>query len=212
MANLSRGITFSSNEQMTPAKLHALIDTATAASDAFPGTPAIYNVAQSDLSASRAIHVASSPSSPATNDIAVGSDLKLDRYDGAAWVDLTTTILNLVNISSVTLVTGTAVIADPASAANCTIWSTAGTCYDVIGVSTTVCAPNATAAIQISGIAPAKIVNILGTSVGSSVRIATANASLMVSTTSVLNDVIGFVVSADAANPFEFNARIMLVR
>ena len=89
MARLSRGITLTPNDYVTQAKLHALIDTAIAAADAFPGTPTLYQVVMGDLLSTRAIHVAASPASPATNDLAVGSDGLLDIYNGSAFVDLT---------------------------------------------------------------------------------------------------------------------------
>ena len=202
MANLSRGITFSqTNKSVTPDKLHALIDTAIAAADAFQGTPTLYNLGMAELTTVRAVHVAAVPASPATNDVAVGSDHKLDYYTGSAWADLSREYMSLVNNSGITLATGNPVVADPSSAANCIIWTTSGVCYEPLGVSMEVTAPAGTAKIQVRGVALVRVNNPLFATVGSFLRIAAAGATAMSTTTSGLSDVAAQIVQVNNDDP-----------
>ncbi len=213
MANLSRGITFSqTNKAVTPDKLHALIDTAIAAADAFDGTPTLYNIGMADLTTVRAIHVASSPSSPATNDVAVGSDGRLDYYTGSAWADLTTEFIYLINNTAFTLTTGNPLVPDPSSAGKCLLWTGSGACHEPLGISMEVTAPGATAKVQVSGVALVRINNPMSVPVGTYLSIAAANATAMSSTTSGLSDVVAQVVQVDNASPLSGFCLAQLVR
>lgn len=206
MAKLSRGITFGPSDFYSAAKFHALVDTAVAAADAFPGTPSLYDVVMGDLSATRAIHTASSPSSPSTNDLAVGADGELDRWDGAAWVDLAGNSMFLLNGSAITLVTGTPVVADADLATTCKLYGSAGTCPDPLGVSVIVTAPGATAQIQIHGIAPVRINSPITVAVGDFLSITSAGATALTKSSLVDNGVLAVVVQTDTASPLSGNA------
>jgi hypothetical protein len=212
MGKLSRGISYQSNESLAIAKLYALIDTAIAAGDAFPGSPSIYDIVMGDLTTVRAIHTASSPASPATNDLAVGSDGLLDRYTGSAWVDLTEDVIYLVNNASFTLITGTPVIADAASAANCNLWNTAGICPEPLGLSMGVFPNGATAAIRIHGIGIARVNSPISVAVSDHLRIAAQGATALSSTSSVLTDVLAIVVQSDVDSPLSGNVLVALTR
>ena len=201
MGKLSRGITFQTNSRVTQAMLHALVDSATAAADAFPGTPTLYDIVMGDLSTIRAFGQENSPSSPATNDLTVGSDGYLDRYDGSGWVDLTTDYRYLLNGSAITLATGNPVTGDPSSVANCKLWAGPATCYEPLGVCQTVAAPGATASIAVRGFAVARINNPLAVGVNSHLSIQAAGATGLTLSTSSRSDVLGIVVQTDTANP-----------
>lgn len=199
MSKFSKGVTFGTNDFISAAKLHALIDTAIASSDGFPGTPTLYDIIMSDITSGvRAFHVQDSPSGPVTNDLRVGSDGMLDRYDGAAFVDLTTDFLSLTNTSVAwTLVTGTPVVADAASASSCHIWTGPGSCPEPLGVAVTVAGPGVAANIQFRGIAP---VRILANSVAVEdfLVVAAQGATALTRTnTSVNSDVLGICIAAE---------------
>lgn len=181
MAKFSKGYTFYSNEGLSQEKLHSLIDTAIATQNTDrPGTPQIYDIGTNDLASPlRAIHTASSPSSPASNDLAVGSDGQLDVYDGAAFQDLSVNFMYLINNTSFTLVTGSPVAPDYASAANCKLWTGTGICYEPLGVSMGVFAPSATAKIQTSGVAMARINNPFTVGAGDRLGILAAGATAL---------------------------------
>ncbi len=212
MAKLSRGITFAANDYITAAKLHALIDTAIAQADAFPGVPTIYDVVMGDFASGvRAFHTAASPASPASNDLAVGSDGLLDRYTGSTWVDLASDFITLVNNSSFTLVTGTPVVADATSGSNCNLWAGSGVCPEPLGISTGVAAPSANATLQIRGLARCRVNSPLTVAVGDHLRIGAAGATALSSTNSVLTDVLAMVVQADVDSPLSGNVLAVLV-
>jgi hypothetical protein len=185
MGKLSRGITYQANEHITAAKLYALIDTAVAQADAFPGSPSLYDVVMGDLLSTRAIHVASSPSSPTTNDLAVGSDGLLDRYTGSTWVDLDPGVTFFVTGS--------------------------GICPEPLGVSTGVYAPSATASIRTTGLAYVRVNSPLSVGVDAHLNIAAAGATALSSTSSSKTDVLAIVVAADTASPLSGNALAILV-
>lgn len=200
MGKLSPGITFATNDFVTIAKLYALIDTAIAAADSYPGTPTLFDVVMGDLDAIRAIGTVASPSSPATNDITVGADGRLDLYDGSGWVDLATDYVHLINGSSITLVTGTPVVIDPSAVGTCNIWSTAGVCYEPFGVSGTVVAPSVTAQIMTQGIVHVRINSPITVSTGSALRIASANATALSAGGAESTDVLAIVAQVDSEN------------
>ena len=213
MARLSRGITFSQNDYVTQAKLHALIDTAIASADAFPGAPTLYQVVMGDLLSVRAFHVAASPASPATNDLAVGSDGLLDIYDGAAFVDLTKNVQPFINNhGSWTLVTGTPVVCDPSASGCCTLNSTAGAFPDPLGVCQSVAGPGVTAMIAIRGMCFALVNNSLAVGIGAHLSLNNAGATMLTGTTSVQSDVLAFASFGDLSNPFNPIRVVHLVR
>ena len=197
MAKLSPGITFATNDYVTIAKLYALIDTAVAAADAYPGSPTLFDVVMSDLDTVRAIGTVAAPSSPATNDLTVGTDGMLDRYDGAAWVDLAVDFIYLINSGSFTLVTGTPVVIDTSASGKCMLWGTAGVCYEPFGISAGVFAPNATAQIRTQGICPVSVPSSLTLSLGSKLRIAALGATNLSSTGTETSDVLATIVKID---------------
>jgi hypothetical protein len=164
-----------------------------------------------DLLSTRAIHVASSPSSPTTNDLAVGSDGLLDRYTGSTWVDLDPGVTFFVNAGAFTLVTGTPVSSDPSSAANCALWTGSGICPEPLGVSTGVYAPSATASIRTTGLAYVRVNSPLSVGVDAHLNIAAAGATALSSTSSSKTDVLAIVVAADTASPLSGNALAILV-
>ena len=211
MAKLSPGITFASNEYLTIAKLYALIDTAIAAADAYSGTPTLYDIVMGDLDTVRAIGTVASPSSPATNDLTVGTDGMLDRYTGSAWADLAVDFVYLINNTAFTFVTGTPVVIDTSAVGNCKLWNTTGVCYEPFGVSGTVCAPGATATVKTQGIAHVRINNPIIVGVDSFLRIASANATALSLTGSVQSDVLAIVVQNDLANVLSGICLAMLV-
>ena len=211
MGKLSRGITFKTNSHVTQAMLHALIDTAVAASDAFPGTPTLYDIVMADLLTVRAFDVEDAPTAPATNDMKVGSDGFLDVYDGAAWQDLTNDYIYLLNNSGSAVATGNPVVADATAANKCRLWFGQGVCFEPLGVAITAAAHGATLKVQIRGIAPVFVNNGIGTPVDSFLNIAAFAATGLSSTTSGLSDVLGIVVAVDAANPSSGNALALLV-
>lgn len=199
MGKLSKGITFSVNDYVTAAKLYALIDTAVAASDAFSGTPSLYDIVMGDLTSMRAIHVANSPSSPATNDLMIGSDGFFDRWDGSAWVDLTNDFLFLLNNNaSFTLVTGTPVVVDVASPSGCKQYPGPGVCFEPTGVSMGVYGPGVTAQIQVKGVALVRCNSPGVVGLDNHLRIPAAGATQLSATSSVLSDVLGIVVGGDS--------------
>lgn len=214
MAKLARGITYAENEYITAAKLHALVDTAIAAADGFPGTPDLYDIIFGNFVANvRPFHTASSPSSPAANDLAVGSDGKLEVYSGSAFVDVYKEFIHLINGSAITLTTGTPVVADAASAANCAIWGGPGLCADMLGISMTVCAPSATAQIQLHGPCFVRINSPLSVPGDSRLVLTGAGATMLTRTlTSLSSDVVAMVIQTDNADPTSGKAYAMLVR
>lgn len=213
MGKLSRGITFTPTDYVTQAKLHALIDTAIAAADGFPGTPTLYDIVFGDLLNCRPIHVAGTPASPATNDLAIGSDGKLDIYNGAAFQDLTTNVYPFINSHSTwTLVTGTPVVVDPAAAGSCTLNSTAGAWPDPLGLCQTVAGPGVTAMIAVRGIAFGLINNPTLVAIGGHVSIQNAGCTMLTGTSSVMSDVLGFAAWGDKTNPFNPCRVVQLVR
>lgn len=181
MAKIARGISYAENEYITAAKLHALVDTAIAAADGFPGTPDLYDIVFLNFVANvKPFHTASSPASPAANELAVGADGKIDRYTGAAWADPYQEFVYYVNGSAITLTTGTPVVADVSSMANCTTWGGPGACPDVLGISMTACAPSATAQIQMHGTCVVRLSHSpLAVTPGFAVALYTAGATMM---------------------------------
>lgn len=212
MGKLSRGITYQPNEYITAAKLYALIDTAIAQADAYPGVPSLYDVVMGDLLSTRAFHVAASPASPATNDLMVGSDGLLDRWSGSAWADLAVDFVYFVNNTGITLVTGTPVVADAASAANVKLLANSvGPTPDPLGVSMGVYANGATAAIQTRGLALVRVNSPLTVAVNDHLNIPVAGATALSSTASIQNDVLGIVVQTDVDSPLSGVALAILV-
>lgn len=211
MAKLSPGITLSTNDFLTLAKLYALIDTAIAAADAYPGTPTLFDIVMGDLDSVRAIGTVAAPSSPATNDLTVGTDGMLDRYDGAAWDDLAVDYIYEINNSAITLVTGTPLVLDTSAAGKCNLWATAGVCYEPFGVSGSVCAPGATAKVMTQGLQHVRINSPLSTPTDSHLRIAAAGATALTLTTSVQSDVLAIVVQTDTVSPLSGVCLALLV-
>jgi len=209
MAKLTPGLSLAQNEYLTIAKLYALIDTTIAAADGLPGLPTLYDVVMADLDTVRAIHVATSPSSPATNDLMVGTDGYLDRWNGSAWVDVGNDPLYLINSSAFTLVTGTPLVADETSATKCKLWDGVGACYRPLGVSAGVCAQNATATVITDGFALIRVP--FPTAKDSHVRIAAHGATAL--STAALSDssILAIVVQTDNANPLSGVALAKLV-
>jgi len=151
LANLTRGITFTVNDFVTAAKLHALIDSAIAGADGFPGTPSLYNVDTPSLAAATRLIATVTPGSPAAGDLLVGSDGLLDIYDGAAFVDPSPDFIYLVNGNLITLATGTPVVLNRANAGQCLIHGSAGTAPDPFGVTLEQIAPSATGPVAFRG-------------------------------------------------------------
>lgn len=211
MGKFSRGITFAEHDYVSAAKLYALIDTAIASSDAFPGSPTLYDIVMGDLATVRAFHTASSPSSPATNDLRVGSDGALDRYNGTTWEDLTDDYTYLVNTAAFTLVTGTPVTPDPASAVSCQLWAGSGVCFEPLGISAGVFGNGVTAKIQIRGIAPVRLNSPLSVAINDHLRIAAAGATGLSTTSTVTSDVLGILIRADVDSPLSGNGIAILV-
>lgn len=211
MARFSRGITLAEHEYITAAKLYALIDTAIAAADAFPGTPSLYDIVMGDLATVRAIHTAASPSSPATNDLRIGSDGYLDRFDGSTWQDLVNDYTFLVNTAAFTLVTGTPVVPDPASAVSCQLWAGSGPCFEPLGISAGVFGNGVTARIQIRGIAPVRLNSPLTVAINDHLRIAAPGATALSSTSTVTSDVLAMLIRADVDSPLSGNGIAILV-
>jgi hypothetical protein len=207
-------MTFTTNDYISAARLHALIDTAIAAGDAFPGTPTLYGIVMGDFVAGlKAFHLVDSPSSPATNELQVGSDGLLNKYDGSNFVDLTSNLAYYVNNSAITLTTGTPVVPDPASATGCNIYAQAGTCPDPLGISQTVCAPGATASIAVRGPCIAAVYTaILVSSEGDHLSLQGAGATMLTKTTSVGTEVMAFAGPGPVSDPTSPLRLVFLVR
>jgi len=213
MGKFSRGITFTPNDYVTQAKLHALIDTAIASADAFPGTPTLYQVVMGDLLSTRAIHVAATPASPTTNDLAVGSDGLLDVYNGSAFVDLTKNVYPFINNhGSWTLVTGTPVVVDPSGSGMCTLNSVALAFPDPLGVCQSVAGPGVTAMIAVRGMCFALVNNSIAVGIGTHLSLSNAGATMLSGSISVQSDVLAFASMGDLSNPFNPIRLVQLVR
>lgn len=151
MANLARGMTFTTNDYLTAARLHALIDTAIANGDAFPGVPALYGVDSVSMATGVRGIATTTPGAPLSGDLLVGTDGEIDAFDGAAFVNQSPDFIYLVNSGSITLATGTPVVLDRTVAGNCRIHEQAGTAPDPFGVTLERINPSATGAVAFRG-------------------------------------------------------------
>jgi hypothetical protein len=166
-----------------------------------------------DLLSTRAIHVSGTPASPATNDLAVGSDGLFDLYNGSAFVDLTKNTYPFINNHvSWTLVTGTPVVVDPSGSGLCTLNSLAGAFPDPLGVCQSVAGPGVTAQIAVRGQCFALVNNSLSVGIGAHLSLNNAGATMLTGTSSIQSDVLAFALFGDLSNPFNPVRLVQLVR
>jgi len=133
--------------------LHALIDTAISGADAFQGVSALVNVDSPSMASGVRLLSTTTPATPVTGDLLVGSDGEIDYYSGSAFLDQDVSYVHLVNNSGLTLATGTPVILERAdlTAGRFTIHGQAGNAPDPFGVTLTSVNPAATCAVAFRG-------------------------------------------------------------
>jgi hypothetical protein len=126
-AGLTKGHTWVNGERVSVANLHALIESGT-----------LDVVTNAELNSGLRLINTSTPGSPITGDIKVGSDGALDLYYSGAFNDLPEDKLSLTltNNSGLTAVVGDVVFTDPSDPAKFIFWNGAADTrgYNVAGV------------------------------------------------------------------------------
>lgn len=196
MAQLSPGYSFATNEFVTPTKFHNYVD------DSF-----LVNVKTTDLSGCRLIY-GTTPGTPATGDVRVGSDGRLEFYYSGVWntqpADELT--LTLTNKSGSDLVLGDVVVWDHANSASFTIASL-NPAPDVCGVLAANIANNASGLVYVRGVVQCRVANGSGGSAGQILRGpngTSATAAIKVAgtpSTDMRSDAFGIILEVVSAIP-----------
>jgi hypothetical protein len=147
MAQLTPGYFWTTGEGVTPGLMHQMVD------ESF-----LTNVLKADLLASISPVYRTTPDVPATGDVRVGSDGRLEFYFGAAWTTQEADSLQLVvtNNASQTLPKGAVVVPDKASIGGIVI-AAADVTPDVFGVLATTMTSGATGLCYVRGTCQAMV-------------------------------------------------------
>lgn len=159
MAQMTPGYFFATDEHVTSTLFHNLVD------DAF-----LINVKNADLSNCRLIYT-STPASPSTGDVRVGSDGRLEFYYSGVWntqppEELT---LTLTNKSGSDLVTGDVVVWDHTNSASFTIASV-NPAPNICGVLAQDIANNASGSVYVRGTVQVRVAVGAGITPGTLLR------------------------------------------
>lgn len=141
MGTFTTGHVFSAKEAVTPLAFHQMVDRSY-----------LIGVKNPDFVAGVKLPYITTPGSPATGDVRIGSDGLLEFYYAAAWNDhpADAISLQLTNKSGVDLVLGDVVVPDPANASSFTR-ATLNPHPVVIGVLAENIANNGTGAVYVRG-------------------------------------------------------------
>lgn len=141
MGNLTSGYNFEPNEAVTPDKFHDMVDLAF-----------LSNVVNQNIQAGGRLVNVTTPASPNTGDVRVGSDGLLEFFYNSVWNDhpAEPALITLTNKSGVDLVEGDVVVADPANPDSFTV-ATVNPAPNVIGVLFEDIANNASGLVCVRG-------------------------------------------------------------